>query len=54
MCIAGSIGNAERMEAMKKAGVAEYTMGSALFNGNFVKGGTFRENLEYVLDYLKE
>ena len=54
VCIAGSIGNAERMEAMKKAGVAEYTMGSALFNGNFVKGGTFRENLEYVLDYLKE
>lgn len=52
VCIAGSIGNTERMDAMKEAGVAEYTMGSALFNANFVKGGTFRENLEYVLEYL--
>ena len=52
VCIAGSIGNTQRMDAMKEAGVAEYTMGSALFNGNFVEGGTFRENLEYVLKYL--
>lgn len=54
VCIAGSIGSTERMDAMKEAGVAEYTMGSALFNANFVKGGTFRENLEFVLNYLKE
>lgn len=54
VCIAGSIGNTERMDAMKEAGVAEYTMGSALFNANFVKGGTFRENLEFVLDYLQK
>lgn len=54
VCIAGSIGNTERMDAMKEAGVAEYTMGSALFNANFVKGGSFRENLEYVLDYLNK
>ena len=54
VCIAGSIGNTKRMDAMKEAGVAEYTMGSALFNANFVKDGTFRENLEFVLDYLKK
>ena len=54
VCIAGSIGNTERMDAMKEAGVAEYTMGSALFNGSFVKNGTFRENLEFVLDYLSK
>ena len=42
------------MNEMKEAGVAEYTMGSALFNANFVKDGTFRENLEFVLDYLKK
>lgn len=54
VCIAGSIGNTERMDAMKETGVAEYTMGSALFNGNFVKNGTFRENLEFVLDYLSK
>lgn len=54
VCIAGSIGSTARMDAMKAAGVAEYTMGSALFNANFVKGGTFRENLEFVLDYLSK
>ena len=54
VCIAGSVGNVERMNEMKEAGVAEYTMGSALFNANFVKDGTFRENLEFVLDYLKK
>lgn len=54
VCIAGSIGNTERMDAMKEAGVAEYTMGSALFNANFVPGGSFRENLEFVLDYLNK
>lgn len=54
VCIAGSIGNEERMDEMEEAGVAEYTMGSALFNGNFVEGGTFRENLEYVLNYLNK
>lgn len=52
VCIAGSIGNKERMDAMEEAGVAEYTMGSALFNANFVKDGTFRDNLEYVLNFL--
>lgn len=54
VCIAGSIGNTERMDAMKQAGVSEYTMGSALFNANFVKNGTFRDNLVYVLDYLNK
>ena len=54
VCVAGSIGNTERMDAMKEAGVAEYTMGSALFNGNFVKDGDFRANLEFVLNYLNK
>lgn len=54
VCIAGSIGNTERIDAMKESGVAEYTMGSALFNGNFVKGGSFRENLKFVLKYLSK
>lgn len=51
LTIAGSVGNEERMDEMTKLGCHAYTMGSALFNANFVKGGTFRENLEYVLDY---
>lgn len=52
LTIAGSVGNEARMDAMADLGCHAYTMGSALFNGNFVKGGTFRENLEYVLNYL--
>ena len=45
------IGNTERMDKMNELGCKAYTMGSALFQGNFVKGGTFRENLEFVLNY---
>lgn len=52
LAIAGSIGDEKRMDEMKELGCKAYTMGSALFNGHFVKGGTFRENLIYVLDYL--
>lgn len=54
LTIAGSVGDEERMDEMKKLGCHAYTMGSALFNSNFVKGGTFRENLEYVLNYCKK
>lgn len=54
LTIAGSVGNKERMDAMKELNCHAYTMGSALFNSNFVKGGTFRENLEYVLDYCNK
>lgn len=53
LTIAGSVGNVTRMDQLAALGCHAYTMGSALFNGNFVKNGTFRENLEYVLNYLK-
>lgn len=53
LTIAGSISNTERMDLMSELGCKAYTMGSALFNGNFIKGGTFRENLEFVLKYLE-
>lgn len=52
LTIAGSVGDTARMDRMEELGVHAYTMGSALFNGNFVKGGTFRENLEFVLEYI--
>lgn len=54
LTIAGSVGNEARMDEMKKLGCHAYTMGSALFNSNFVKDGTFRENLEYVLKYCEK
>ena len=51
LTIAGSISNTERMDKMNALGCKAYTMGSALFNSNFVPNGTFRENLEFVLNY---
>lgn len=52
-CVAGSIGSEERLDIVKDMNPAYFTMGSALFNANFVKGGTFAENLAYVAGYLK-
>ena len=54
LTIAGSVGNEDRIDEMEELGCHAYTMGSALFNSNFVKNGTFRENLQYVLDYCKD
>lgn len=53
LTIAGSISNTARMDLMNELGCKAYTMGSALFGANFVKGGSFRENLEFVLHYLE-
>ena len=51
--LAGSIGSEERIKLVKEMNPWAFTMGSALFTKNFVKDGTFRENLEYVVDFLK-
>lgn len=53
VCLAGSIGTEERMKLVKKMNPWTFTMGSALFTKNFVKDGSFRENLEYVVNFLK-
>ena len=53
-CIAGSIDSDERLDFMKEINPDSFTMGSALFNKAFVQGGSFRENLQYVCDYLKK
>ena len=52
VCLAGSIGTKERVEKVKAMNPWTFTMGSALFAKNFVKDGTFRENLEYVISLL--
>lgn len=52
--LAGSIGSEERMLLVKQMNPAYFTMGSALFTKNFVKDGTFRQNLEAVVDFLKK
>lgn len=51
--LAGSIGSEERMKLVKQMDPAYFTMGSALFTKNFVKDGSFRENLEAVVKFLQ-
>lgn len=51
--LAGSIGSEERIKLVKDMNPWTFTMGSALFTENFVSGGSFRENLEYVVGFLK-
>lgn len=50
--IAGSIGSLERVEVMKKLKPWAFTIGSAFFEGRFVKNGSFRDQLECVLEQL--
>lgn len=52
--LAGSIGSEERMLLVKQMDPAYFTMGSALFTKNFVKEGSFRENLEVVVSFLQK
>lgn len=51
--LAGSVGSDERIAEVLQMNPWTFTMGSALFNKNFVKDGSFRENLEYVLNLIK-
>lgn len=50
--LAGSIGSKERLDIVKDMDPWLFTMGSALFTKNFVKDGTFRDNLKVVCDYI--
>ena len=52
VCIAGSISNFPRIDTMFDIGPWGFTMGSALFTKNFVKDGSFRDNLKAVADYM--
>ena len=53
VCIAGSISSFERIDTMFDISPWGFTMGSALFNKNFVADGTFADNLKAVADYMK-
>ena len=48
--VAGSINSAERIQQMHEIGPFGYTIGGALFDGLFKPGGSFRENLELVVN----
>lgn len=51
--IAGSIASPERMRFVEDIGTWAFTMGSALFDEAFVAGGSFRENLEKVIETMR-
>jgi hypothetical protein len=48
--IAGSINSVDRVQRMHEIGPLGYTMGGALFDGAFKAGGSFRDNLEALVD----
>lgn len=50
--IAGSINSTDRLDFVNKINPWAFTMGTALFKQNFVEGGSVRENLKAVLDYM--
>ena len=50
--IVGSIDSYERLDLIKKAGPWTFTVGGAFFEGKF--GGTFSEQIEAVVSYLKK
>ena len=52
ICIAGSINSFARIDTMFEIGPWTFTMGSALFEKKFVPGGSFRDNLKAVADYM--
>ena len=51
--LAGSIDTEERMKLVKQMDPAYFTMGSALFKKKYVPEGSFRDNLEVVVNFLK-
>ena len=52
ICIAGSINSFDRIDTMFDMGPWTFTMGSALFEKNFVPEGSFYDNLKAVADYM--
>jgi hypothetical protein len=51
---AGSIGSFRRIAEVWSAGAWGFTIGSALFDEKFVPGGTFRENVLAVSEWLEK
>jgi len=51
--IAGSINSFGRIDKMARLDPWAFTMGSALFDKCFIAEGTFRQNLQSVVEYMK-
>ncbi len=51
---AGSINSFERLQATIDQKVWGFTIGGAFFEKKFAPGGTYRDNVKAVVDYLKK
>lgn len=51
--VAGSVDDFDRIDKLFELGVSKFTMGSALFNKKFAPNGSFRDNLEVVVNYIE-
>ncbi len=50
--VAGSISSNERIAFINRINPWAFTIGSAIFTGNFAPGENFRKNLEAVIEYM--
>lgn len=53
LLVAGSIDSYERLQKMKYLGVFAFTIGSAIFDKKFVPGGSYKDNINAVLEQVK-
>ncbi len=51
--IAGSIDSFEKLKKVKKLNPWGFTIGSAFFDKKFIKGGSFKEQVESIVKYLE-
>jgi phosphoribosylformimino-5-aminoimidazole carboxamide ribonucleotide (ProFAR) isomerase len=54
ICIAGSINSYKRIDTMFEIGPWSFTMGTALFDKNYLRDGSFRDNLQAVVNYMDQ
>jgi hypothetical protein len=53
ICLAGSIDSVARLKKVNEIQPETFTMGSALFDGKFIKDGSYRDNLIEVIVSMK-
>ncbi|WHH60485.1 hypothetical protein [Petroclostridium sp. X23] len=52
VCVAGSISSFDRLDKVKEIAPWSFTIGSAFFDKKFVPNGSFREQIEKVIEYM--
>ncbi len=54
VCIAGSVNSFARIDTVKESGVFAFTVGAAFADGVFAPNGTYCEQIESVLRYVRK